>query len=150
MSKKQTLAEINNNPLNIRYNPQNQWKGQTGQNRGFCTFTHEAYGIRAAYIILTNYIKNGYDTIHEIVSRWAPPTENNTEEYVKFVSVVTLIDPEEHLNDETIHDYWTRIDIIRAMARMESGKVFDHQLINLYINYPQRYEKNSRTNHMDK
>ena len=62
MSKKQTLAEINNNPLNIRFNENNQWRGQTGQNRGFCVFSSEAYGIRAGYKILTNYIKWGVNT----------------------------------------------------------------------------------------
>lgn len=137
--KKPTLAEINNNPLNIRYSPQNQWKGQTGQNKGFCTFKHESYGIRAAYKILCNYIKNGINTIKEIISRWAPSCENNTKEYINFVCEDTLIPKDLELTNLSIHDYWTIIIIIQAMAKMECGKRYDEQLINLYINYPEKY-----------
>ena len=139
MSKTKTLAEINNNPLNIRFNPANQWRGQTGSNVGFCVFQSEAYGFRAGYKILTNYIKNGYNTIEKIISRWAPPTENNTEKYIEFVAEDTLIDRDEILTDESIHDYWTKLMILRAMAKMESGKWYDEQEINLYINYPEKF-----------
>ena len=140
MSKTTTLAEINRNPLNIRYTPSNQWKGQASQNKGFCVFKSNSYGIRAGFIILTNYIKNGINTIRDIVSRWAPPCENNTSAYVDFVSSETLIAPDAILTDKTIDDYWTKIMIIKAMAKMESGQTFDEQQINLFINYPEKYE----------
>lgn len=139
MKKQPTLAEINNNPLNIRFNPANNWRGQTGQNKGFCTFESKAFGFRTAYRILTTYIKNGYNTIEKIVSRWAPPTENNTENYIRFVCEETIIDPDQILTDESIHDYWTKLMILRAMAKMESGIWYDEQQINLFINYPEKY-----------
>lgn len=139
MKKQPTLAEINNNPLNIRFNPANNWRGQTGQNKGFCTFESKAFGFRAAYRIITTYIKNGYNTIEKIVSRWAPPTENNTENYIRFVCEETIIDPDQILTDESIHDYWTKLIILRAMAKMESGIWYDEQQINLFINYPEKY-----------
>lgn len=140
MSKSKTLAEINCNPLNIRYNPQNQWRGQTGQNKGFCTFKSESYGIRAAYRIICNYIRNGFDTIEAIISRWAPPSENNTEKYIQFVCTETMIHRIEKLKNETEHDYWTIIIIIQAMAQMECGKKYDENQISLFINYPEKYE----------
>ena len=139
MKKQPTLAEINKNPLNIRYSPANNWRGQTGENKGFCVFSSEAYGMRAAFRILTNYIKNGHNTIRKIVSRWAPPSENNTEKYIEFVSYETIIDPDLELTDNNIHDYWTKLMILRAMAKMESGVWYDEQQINLYINYPEKY-----------
>lgn len=140
MSKQQTLAEINNNPLNIRYNPQNQWRGQTGQDKGFCVFKNKAYGFRAGFIILGNYIKNGINTIEQIVSRWAPPSENNTENYIRFIEDECIIPRDLVLTDTSIHDYWTKIIILQAMAIMESGKKEDENQINLYINYPEKYE----------
>lgn len=135
----ETLAEICNNPLNIRYNPSNRWVGQIGEHMGFCVFKSKAYGFRAAYIILTNYIKNGHNTIEAIISRWAPPTENNTESYIKFVVNETLIPRNLELTDLSIHDYWTKLIILRAMSMMESGQKHDEQEINLFINYPQKY-----------
>ena len=139
MSKKQTLAEINNNPLNIRFNENNQWRGQTGQNRGFCVFSSEAYGIRAGYKILTNYIKWGVNTIRDIIHRWAPTSENDTEAYIRFVCDETILEPDHVLTDCNIHDYWTKIIILQAMIKMECGKHVDENQINLFINYPEKW-----------
>ena len=134
-----TLADINNNPLNIRYNPANRWQGQTGENKGFCVFKSKAYGFRAGYRLLVNYLKNGHDTIEKIVGRFAPSHENNTENYIRFVEDDCIIDRKQSLGYESIHDYWALIMILRAMARMESGTFYDEQQINLFINYPERY-----------
>lgn len=128
-----------NNPLNIRYNPANNWVGQTGEYKGFCVFKSESYGIRAAYKLLFNCIKNGHNTLADIIERWAPPTENDTKKYLRFVCEDVIIDPSEPLGYSTIHDYWTIIIILRAMATMESGQRYDEQQINLYINYPEKY-----------
>lgn len=134
-----TLAEMNKNPLNIRFNPSNKWVGQTGENRGFCVFKNEAYGFRAAYKILCNYIRNGIVTLEDIINRWSPPCENNTEKYIAFVEDETIIPRDLELSNNSIHDYWTIIIILRAMAKMECGKDYDEQLINLFINYPEKY-----------
>lgn len=136
---KQTLGQRNNNPLNIRYNPSNKWRGAEGVEKGFVTFKNMAYGFRAAFIILTNYIKNGHNTLESIIRRWAPPSENNTEKYIQFVEHETIIPRDLELTDNSIHDYWTKIIIIQAMAIFESGVKEDEQQINLYINYPEKF-----------
>lgn len=133
------LAEQNNNPLNIRFNPANNWQGQITSYKGFCVFKNNAYGFRAAYRILCTYIKNGIDTIEDIITRWAPPNENNTEKYIQFVENETIIPRKLKLTNNTIHDYWTIIIILQAMAKMECGKDYDEQMINLFINYPDKY-----------
>lgn len=74
-----------NNPLNIRYSEKNQWLGQTGERNGFCVFSEEKYGWRAAFILLKNYYKKGFRTISQIVHRFAPASENPTSSYVEFV-----------------------------------------------------------------
>lgn len=139
MKHSETLGGKNHNPLNIRYNSKNNWRGQVGENSGFCVFSHEAYGFRAAYKLITTYISQGHNTIAKIVSRWAPPCENNTEAYIKFVEYETIIDRNHILTDCNIHDYWTKLIIIRAMAKMESNCDIDEQQINLYINYPEKF-----------
>ncbi len=75
-----------NNPLNIRYSEKNQWLGQTGERNGFCVFSEEKYGWRAAFVLLKNYHKKGFRTISQIVHRFAPASENPTSSYVSFVS----------------------------------------------------------------
>lgn len=76
---------MKNNPFNIRYNSRNHWKGQIEPINGFCSFEHVDYSIRAAYIILRNYIRKGFSTLQQIISRYAPPEENPTAHYINFV-----------------------------------------------------------------
>lgn len=134
-----TLQTRTKNPMNIRFSPKNNWVGQVGEFKGFCIFKSESYCFRAAYILITNYIKQGYNTIESIINRYAPPCENNTENYINFVCEDTLIDRDQKLYTQSIHDYWTTIMIIRAMAKMECGRWYDEQFINLNINYPDKY-----------
>lgn len=37
-------------------------------------------------VILSNYAKEGVDTVTAIISRWAPPNENNTQAYISAVA----------------------------------------------------------------
>lgn len=74
-----------NNPLNIRYSEKNEWLGQTGERNGFCVFSEEKYGWRAAFVLLKNYYKKGFRTVSQIVHRFAPASENPTSSYVSFV-----------------------------------------------------------------
>lgn len=74
-----------NNPLNIRYSEKNEWLGQTGERNGFCVFSEEKFGWRAAFVLLKNYYKKGYRSISQIIHRFAPASENPTSSYVSFV-----------------------------------------------------------------
>jgi len=77
----------NNNPGNIRHG--DSWQGLAPEqpDSAFCTFVSPAYGIRAMGRILRNYQrKYGLNTVRGIISRWAPPTENDTEAYVLHVA----------------------------------------------------------------
>lgn len=74
-----------NNPLNIRFNSENNWLGQVGNQGGFVEFQSKYYGMRAAYRLILHYIKNGCDTVHDILLRFAPPSENPTAKYIDYV-----------------------------------------------------------------
>lgn len=76
-----------NNPMNLRYSQHNNWIGQKEPTNGFCNFASVEYGFRAAFLTLQNYGKRGYNTIRKIVTRWAPPSENPTQTYIKYVAV---------------------------------------------------------------
>lgn len=74
-----------NNPLNIRFNSENNWLGQVGNQGGFVEFQSSYYGRRAAYRLILHYIKDGCDTLDDILHRFAPPSENSTQSYINFV-----------------------------------------------------------------
>ncbi len=76
----------NNNPGNIRKS-KDVWVGQTGNDGSFVTFATPAHGIRATGRNLLSYARQGYVTPEQIITRWAPPEDDNdTEGYIKFVS----------------------------------------------------------------
>lgn len=76
----------NNNCLNIRSSKSFKWLGQTGATRGFCDFESIDYCIRAgAYLIMRSYRRAGCRTLDQIIRRWAPPSENDTTNYIYFV-----------------------------------------------------------------
>lgn len=135
-----SLQEQTKNPLNLRYSAKNQWLGQVGELKGFCVFQNEAYGFRAAFKNVCTYLRQGHDTIEKIINRWAPPCENKTEEYINFVADDVIIDRDRTLHMQSIHGYWEIIMILRAMAKMECGKWYDEQQINLFINYPDKWD----------
>jgi len=77
----------NNNPLNIRRGE--NWVGlvEKPTDRQFCQFISMAMGYRAAYLVLKSYYryfnqKGMVCSIENIIKRWAPPKENDTEGYI--------------------------------------------------------------------
>lgn len=124
-----TRAIRNHNPLNIRKG--NDWQGEdpAGTDREFEVFINDAYGFRAAFKILKNGFKAqpSRNTIRKIITRWAPPSDgNNTEEYIKVVSQRARINPDEKL---TYVDLGRMVDIVKAMAFVESGHEYDERVI---------------------
>ena len=74
----------NCNPLNIRRNS-TQWQGLRKEqtDSSFFQFINMSYGYRAAIkTLVTYYNKYSLKTIRGVISRWAPPSENNTENYI--------------------------------------------------------------------
>ena len=113
----------NNNPLNIRRG-KDQWKGLRAQQQdaAFCQFETLEYGWRAAFHLLTRtyYHKYRLYTIRKIIGKWAPPGENQTEAYIRNVSRLTGIDPDEPIgipSDQAAR--WIMLGL--AMAIQENG-----------------------------
>ena len=74
-----------NNVMNIRYNHLNRWLGLVGETKGFCVFSDRKYCIRAALILLRTYRRKGIRTPQRIIFRYAPPKENDSSSYLRFV-----------------------------------------------------------------
>lgn len=131
----------NNNPLNIRVG--DKWAGLVPcmiirntedidhlvtqvYDKSFCQFESMAYGFRAAAKLLQNY-QDRYNlkTIRDIVRRWAPPTENNTEGYIKLVSSYSFLEDSFEINT---HNTLHICNLVWAMCVVECGNAYDPML----------------------
>lgn len=114
------LGLRNNNPLNIRVSS-NTWIGKIPTSNSFENFSTLEYGIRAAVKnLITYYTRDKLVTVGSIVSKWAPPSENHTSNYIKYVadkmgvSATSIIS----LNVETFSK------LVAAMSDVELGKSY--------------------------
>lgn len=111
----------NNNPGNIRRNS-DVFQGEVipSKDSAFKQFKTMAYGYQAVFKILSNYYrKYGLKTIRQMISRWAPENENNTESYVSLVSRYSGI-PADDLVDIANREQMIRI--VAGMSRVENGR----------------------------
>lgn len=110
----------NKNPLNIRKN-NTKWQGlaEEQNDKSFFVFVAPEWGYRAAIRTLQNYQRMyGLTTIRDWISRWAPPRENDTENYIAFVCkrVEMPADAKPNITNKVI-----MCKIIEAMSYMENG-----------------------------
>lgn len=81
---------INNNPFNIRRNAKNKWLGriplEQSTDNEFEQFKLMRYGLRAGIVLLRNYLRFGFNTPYKIIRKFAPPLENDTLSYLRFIN----------------------------------------------------------------
>ena len=118
----------NNNPLNIRHS-KDQWQGAstTQTDKEFVQFQSMAYGYRAAWRTLQTYYKKlqtqkKHFTVENIIGRWAPPTENDTKQYIKSVLRMSGIGGKENLLPPSNTAAYGKLSrMLAAMTVMENG-----------------------------
>ena len=123
----------NNNTGNIDYNPRNDWQGQLPPDpaieKRFARFDSPENGIRALAKLLINYRGKdgmpgiglkGIDTVRETINRWAPSVENDTEAYIKAVSVAAGVLSNEQID---IRDRRILLGIVTAIIKHENGSM---------------------------
>jgi len=126
--KKTPRGIRNHNPGNIRWG--DPWQGLRPKAKrtdtAFCQFASAAYGIRAlARTLITYQDKYKLCTIREIITRWAPPTENDTSAYIDAVAQRVRI-PVQHDDKPDMPLDMHRFDdlcaVTEAIIRVENGK----------------------------
>lgn len=111
-------AQRNNNPGNI--DAGDHWQGllpraqmtpdQAAEDR-FAVFAAPKWGFRALGIILLNYVRvHHLNTIRQMIDRWAPNSENNTEAYITAVANGVGINADLPLD-------FTKPDLLGAVAK---------------------------------
>lgn len=109
----------NNNPGNIEAGS-NSWDGQAGSDGRFAKFVTPEHGIRALGKNLLSYQRQGYDTVREIVNRWAPASDgNNTEAYIAALCKKLNVTPNDQLNMSDIN---TLRQLCAGIIQHENGK----------------------------
>ena len=109
----------NFNPGNIRQS-KTKYLGEVRPSRdaAFKQFETMAWGYRAMFVLLHTYSRNGYRTLRQMITRYAPPIENHTESYIAHVSRWSEVFPDAPLDT---FDPAVMISVVGAMSRMENG-----------------------------
>ena len=118
----------NNNPLNIRHSA-DQWQGARAEqtDESFVQFESMAYGYRAAWKVLESYWKHFHQTgkpytATTIITRWAPPEENDTRAYIRSVLMLTSLGGKENLPQPSRGVDIERLErLLAAMTTLECG-----------------------------
>ena len=121
MSKQLPRGIRNNNPGNLEWGQ--PWQGLVPREQAndprFCVFKAPAWGIRAiARTLITYYDKHRINTVRAAITRWAPPSENNTEAYVQHVARALGVGVNTPLN---FHDYEVMRPLVEVIIRHENG-----------------------------
>ncbi|HII3217826.1 TPA: hypothetical protein ACY3HR_004789 [Citrobacter freundii] len=130
-AKGRTIADRFNNPGNLRwaegYETSNTKSGK------FAVFPSLDEGVLAATKQLQIYAQRGTNTVRDIVSKWAPSNENDTEEYIRHVVRSTKFNENEKLN---LNDPYVLAKLISAMASKEGAgsRVTEDRVIQIYNN----------------
>lgn len=133
-SNKNSLAALNHNPTNI-VKTASKWTGEietpqililSNRPERFKAFESDYYGILAAYNNLKSYFNRGYNTVRKIITRWAPPSENDTGAYIATIAKRVGVGVDEALSIDK-HAF----RLLKEIARVESGFTGDDIILSV-------------------
>lgn len=109
----------NNNPGNLR-DSGDDWQGKKGVDKdGYLQFNSAADGLRAMAVNLKNQqTKHGLTTLNQIIDKYAPPTENDTEAYKAQAAKSLGIDGDRPIN---LQDPQMLAQVMTFMVKKENG-----------------------------
>lgn len=110
----------NRNPGNIRRSG-SRFRGEVvpGRDASFKEFETMAWGYRAMFVLLDGYRRrHALNTIRQFITRYAPPSENFTDGYIRFVARTAGIDADTPLDTRSPRDM---IPLVCAMSEIENG-----------------------------
>lgn len=110
----------NRNPGNIRRSG-SRFRGEVvpGRDASFKEFETMALGYRAMFVLLDGYRRrHALSTIRQFITRYAPPSENFTDGYIRFVARTAGIDADTPLDTRSPRDM---IPLVCAMSEIENG-----------------------------
>lgn len=109
----------NNNPGNLNYVGQEGATKEGGPNGRFAVFRSAEEGLRALANQLRRYGSRGINSVRAIISKFAPPSENNTQAYIGSVSKGLGIGADSALD---LNDPRVLQSLMGAIIKVENGK----------------------------
>ena len=110
----------NCNPGTIRLGKV-RYKGEKhpSSDSAFRQFEAMEWGYRAMFVLLHTYAqRHGLKTLRQMINRYAPPSENHTEHYIRRVANATHLTPDEPI---CTTDGATMTAVVAAMSEVENG-----------------------------
>lgn len=111
----------NHNPGNIERS-KDPWQGLADRqsDRRFFVFSEPKWGIRAiARVLVTYQDRHGIADVRGLISRWAPPKENDTAAYVRAVAAAVGVESNERID---VHRYEITRPLVEAIIAHENGE----------------------------
>lgn len=112
----------NHNPGNLDRTT-DKWQGMAEDQSSdprFVVFVAPHWGIRALVKVLLSYQRrHKLKTIRQIIDRWAPPVENNTEAYIAQVAKACGVDPDDTID---IQNKAVLRALVTSIIRHENGQ----------------------------
>ena len=120
----ENASQLSDAPL-FRWQSAVRYKGEVRPSRdpAFKQFESMPWGYRAIFVLLDTYrIRHGLETIRGMISRWAPPSENHTEIYIRAVADAVGIADDRPVDTR---DRTTMLRMAAAISRVENGTAAD-------------------------
>ena len=134
--KRMSRGLRNNNPGNIRRG-NFRYKGEKVEcsDLEFRQFEGVEWGYRAMFVLLHTYeVKHSCRTLRQMINRYAPPSENFTEGYIRRVVYSTHLSPDEAIS--TLNGA-VMTAVVAAMSEVENGVKADMSAVwcgwNLFV-----------------
>ena len=109
----------NNNPGNLNFVGQTGATRETGPNGRFAVFQTAEEGLQALAHQLRLYSQRGINSVRAIISKFAPPSENNTQAYINSVSKRLGVDANSALD---VNDPRVMQGLMDAIIKVENGR----------------------------
>lgn len=125
-----TIGELTHNPLKIRKSKHKWIDKIKHDNTPYEQFDSYFDGYRAGCLLIELYYSVGNQTISQIINTWSHNTENNTENYIRYICVYTGLFPHEHimLSNRLVKS------ILKAMCMYENGKALRFDILDILVN----------------
>lgn len=119
MAKELPRGIRNKNPGNLRKS-KIKWQGEVAVSSDpeFEQFVSDEMGIRAVARDLMTGFKRGDDTVREVISEWAPPSENDTNAYINSVCLALHTTPDARIDVDNCR---VMLPLLKAIIRIENG-----------------------------
>ena len=114
----------NTNPGNIRYSEFSRRMGAIGEAGGFAVFPDEETGMRAIRELLRSESYNKL-TVAGAISRYAPPSENNTSAYHRQIQKLTGLSINKRMSDLSDAELSRVANAIKVIEGWKPGKIIN-------------------------